>query len=112
MLSEFRGQSLHIRESRRQVLREVPNVSGENHLALSIQGVRDLHPVCDDALPCFEELGSGRFGPAPFPWTVSRLRSWSLVYLLDLTPQCSLTPQAAEAPAFEFVVSTGAHARS
>ena len=42
MLREFRGQSFRIRESRRKVLREVPYVSGENHLALSIQGVREF----------------------------------------------------------------------
>lgn len=40
----------------------------------------------------------------------SLLASWS--YLLDLTPQCSLTPQAAEAPVFGIAVSAGAHARS
>src|SRR6185437_1088873 len=60
MLSKFHSQSLRICESRREVLREVPNVSGENHLALSIQGVRDFHPVRDDGLPCLDELGSGR----------------------------------------------------
>ena len=59
MLSEFRGQSLHVRECRRKVLRKVAYVSGENHLALSVQRVRDLHPVRDDGLSCFDELSSG-----------------------------------------------------
>jgi len=41
---------------------------------------------------------------------VFALRLWS--YLLDLTPQGSLTPQAAEAPAFGFGLNAGVHARS
>ena len=39
-------------------------------------------------------------GPAPIPWTVFRLRRlmfWVFAYLLNLTPQGSLTPQAGEA---------------
>jgi hypothetical protein len=41
---------------------------------------------------------------------VFALGLWS--YLLNLTPRCSQTPQAAEAPAFGFGLNAGAHARS
>jgi len=44
MPSESRSQSLRIRESRRKVLRKIPHVADENHLALSVQRVRNLHP--------------------------------------------------------------------
>src|SRR5581483_9712973 len=64
MLSEFRGQSLRVRESRRKVLREVPYVCGENHLALPVQRLRDLHPVRDDGHSCLDEFGAGRLAEA------------------------------------------------
>ena len=41
---------------------------------------------------------------------VFALGLWS--YLLNLTPQGSLTPQAAEAPAFGFALNAGVRARS
>ena len=101
MLSEFHGQSFCLRESRRKVLREVPNVSGENHLALSIQGVRDFHPVRDDGLPCLDELGSGRFVDA----AVLRQLDCYLCYLcadiaLDIPRRCARKPPSRALPLF------------
>jgi hypothetical protein len=46
------------------------------------------------------EAGKLKDGPAPIPWTVFRLRRLMFLvfaYLLNLTPQGSLTPQAREA---------------
>ena len=48
MLGEFFGQSLCIRQDRWQVLREVPHVPSQNYLALSVECLRDFHPVRDD----------------------------------------------------------------
>lgn len=64
MLSESHGQSFRIRESRREVLREVPHVSCENYLALAVQRFRDLHPVRYDGLPCFRKFGPRRLAEA------------------------------------------------
>ena len=68
----------------------------------SSQDIRDATEVRDH-----EDVDLPRFRGQ---FLVFDLGLWS--YLLDLTPQCSLTPQAAEAPAFGFAVSAGAHARS
>ncbi len=46
------------------MLGKVPHVSGENHLALSIQRLRDLHPARDDGLSCLGKFGACRLAKA------------------------------------------------
>jgi hypothetical protein len=56
--AQYSGRDpLTIGQNRRQVLREVANISSQAHLALSIQRLSGPHPTVDDRFPSLNEIG-------------------------------------------------------
>ena len=59
MLGGLCRDSFRVRENARKMRFEVPHVPGQDDLALSVQRVRDVHPVRDYCFPSLDQFGSG-----------------------------------------------------